>query len=100
MLFGALFDLPNCINGNWHMDTEAQPKSITVLGVFINNKITEYGTNKIFECLTYGRIREVIEGKLAYLHLITNEYGDMYIANYILYEEKFPKADKGTIEPD
>ena len=71
------------------MDTEAQPKSITVLGVFINNKITEYGTNKIFECLTYGRIREVIEGKLAYLHLITNEYGDM--------RKSFPKPIRAQL---
>jgi len=54
---------------------ESEPNSIvtepviTLLGIFKDNTITtEEG--EVIECVTYQRVREVIDGKLGFYHLI------------------------------
>lgn len=68
------------------MEQNPKPKSITILGVFKDNKITNSETGEVTNCITYGRVRKEIEGKLAYLHLLLNAYGDYYISSYILVD--------------
>ena len=65
---------------------EQKPKSITILGVFKDNEITNSETGEVINCITYGRVRKEIEGKLAYLHLLLNVYDDYYISSYILVD--------------
>lgn len=63
-----------------------EPKSITILGVFKDNEVIDHETGNIISCTTYSSVRKIIENKLAFLHLTENEYGDLYIYQYVLVE--------------
>ncbi len=68
------------------MDPNQQAKSITIRGVFKDNQITNSDTGEVIDCVTYGMIRKVIEGKLAYLHLMRGNDGGLYIQGYVLID--------------
>lgn len=56
-----------------------------VKGVFSNNTVTlEDGT--ILDCVTYGSVREIIEGKEGFFNLEKNIYGDLVVKQYVILD--------------
>jgi hypothetical protein len=59
---------------------------ITVYGKFEDNEIIDFETGECISCITYGSVRDKIQGKIGYFNLRMNIHGDWIVFQEMIEE--------------
>ncbi len=68
-----------------------------IRGKFLNNSLTDYDTGEVIRCLTYGIVRERINGEEGFFHLKKDRWENEIIFQYVLSPQDEKNINKQLV---